>query len=342
MFKPQTGGITLPAGIILPQTNAASLPSGWSVFSSADARYIVGAGSTYAVGATGGTGAITPTAGTGGSHTGSLIAYAFSGTYVGTTTNAAHSHTWSDVTPLPPYSFFRMIKADSETPTLPQYTCLMKQDTGAWSGLTRYVPPTENRLMGADSSVGTGGTASSITTGASANAHTHGSKGGVYLSGGNANAKHEINHTDGAHTHTKTFTWTYTQYRRILNLYYYAASSGAIPEGSIIGLYENVTPPAGWSLCDGTSGTPDMRDKFAELSTSDSSGAAGDGKVTASSGASSSDGGHYHSDLSRGGSKGVGTRYHADTVGAHTHTLTAIDQTWLPSYYGLAFIMYTG
>ena len=44
----------LPAGLIIP-LNDSVIPSGWQSFSSADGRLIMGAGGSYAPGATGGT-----------------------------------------------------------------------------------------------------------------------------------------------------------------------------------------------------------------------------------------------------------------------------------------------
>ena len=41
------------------------------------------------------------------------------------------------------------------------------------------------------------------------------------------------------------------------------ASAGGVPVGTIViwsGTADNI--PAGWQLCDGTNGTPDLRDKF--------------------------------------------------------------------------------
>ena len=36
----------------------------------------------------------------------------------------------------------------------------------------------------------------------------------------------------------------------------------AIPVGSIAGFASNAIPASGWALCDGTRGTPDLRDRF--------------------------------------------------------------------------------
>ena len=48
-----TSSFTMPSGIIIPFTGA-SIPSGWTQFTAANTRGIIGAGSTYNAGATGG------------------------------------------------------------------------------------------------------------------------------------------------------------------------------------------------------------------------------------------------------------------------------------------------
>jgi hypothetical protein len=132
------------------------------------------------------------------------------------------------------------------------------------------------------------------------------------------------------------------------------------PIGTIIA-WENLTIPSGWVICDGTNGTPDLRDKFVL-------GAGVDGEVRATGGANT----HTHTNPStdsiaahnHGGNKSVGAsgggstnvtagsgsnpassgHSHTANIGitaanAHTHTIgdTGSAST-LPKYVTRAFI----
>lgn len=61
-----------------------------------------------------------------------------------------------------------------------------------------------------------------------------------------------------------------------------------LPIGTIIA-WENLSIPSGWAVCDGTSGTPDLRDKFIR-------GASIDGDVRATGGADT----HTHTNSNTG------------------------------------------
>ena len=44
--------ITVPEGLIIPFNSDAAVPAGWTAYTDADEKYIIGAGDTYAVDAT--------------------------------------------------------------------------------------------------------------------------------------------------------------------------------------------------------------------------------------------------------------------------------------------------
>ena len=124
--------------------------------------------------------------------------------------------------------------------------------------------------------------------------------------------------------------------------------------------------PSGWALCNGTNGTPDLRNKFVIGSSSDVSGVSNTnvtGANTKSGGSkdavvvshthtgianSGSGGGSFVNGLNFGGSLGFsieGSKLTFSSASAHTHPLT-INSTGssgtnenLPPYYALAFIM---
>jgi microcystin-dependent protein len=110
-----------------------------------------------------------------------------------------------------------------------------------------------------------------------------------------------------------------------------------IVPGMIV-LWDTDTPPSGWVICDGTSGTPDMRDFFVEIaSAGQESVSAGDNTVAASS--TTGNYGHTHNTGDRTNGPVAATVYHSSTI-YHNHALTA-SQSFTPQWYALHFIMKT-
>ena len=98
-----------------------------------------------------------------------------------------------------------------------------------------------------------------------------------------------------------------------------AAIVARVPIGVIV-LWSgsSASIPSGWSLCDGTNGTPDLRNRFVVGATSSYAVGATGG---ASSGTTSAAGGHNH-----GGNAGA-TTLTLDQIPAHTHSVPAGIQT---------------
>lgn len=147
--------------------------------------------------------------------------------------------------------------------------------------------------------------------------------------------------------------------------------SGVVPIGGIVMFSGNIASlPSGWLFCNGSNGTPDLRDKFIIGAAADSSGQANT-TVTGSTtkvggnkdavavshghtGSAAANGGHAHTAfgiasggglyLAGGGSRDPGT-VTSNVSGVHSHTIT-VDNAGesgtdknLPPYYALAFIM---
>src|SRR5699024_1242071 len=120
---------------------------------------------------------------------------------------------------------------------------------------------------------------------------------------------------------------------------YYASSPTSIVPGCIIG-YVGASLPAGWYLCDGSNGTPDLRDRFIELSTSNNAGQSYGNNLVSASGEVSAGGGHGHSGDLIGFRTGYGHAYHSDIVQhRHEYTLSTHHE---PPYFAMRFIQYTG
>lgn len=330
----------VPAGLIVPLRGAGSVPSGWSIFSSADAKLPIGAGITYNPGDNGaGSGTINLTDVATGTHIGNLPRYGWNPGQAGGSYNANHSHTSMNFTSPEPYTQrHRLIKANSEQDSLPQDACLFAKAAGGWSGLTRVVPSLNRHFM-AYSADGTGGKVTGTVTSSTDGAHNHGTTDGT-LPAGEGNNSNEAIVTYGGHFHSFSATLTYNLYRFRLSAWYSASGVYNLDGSDYIGMYESLTPPSGWSLCDGNNGTPDLRNRFIEMPASDAPGSAyGNGQVSCST---TTDYAGSHRHYSRQcNSCDNHFKYHSDYQMNHFHTISHA-ATWLPPYYALAFIMYTG
>lgn len=105
----------------------------------------------------------------------------------------------------------------------------------------------------------------------------------------------------GAHTHTLSGAVVADAYPPYARLYWIKAiQEAALPVGGIV-MWDNpiASAPSGCVLCNGTGGTPDLRDKFIY-------GASADGELGATGGATT----HAHANASTG------------SAGTHSHTLS--------------------
>lgn len=106
----------------------------------------------------------------------------------------------------------------------------------------------------------------------------------------------------------------------------------------MIGLYESLTPPTGWVLCDGNNGTPNMYDALAFFGATLSGGTrTGDNTISYSY----STGSDVHNHI---GSNAWAWRYspcyHPNNVTRSAHSGSPSGVSFTPPYYALAFIMY--
>jgi len=93
--------------------------------------------------------------------------------------------------------------------------------------------------------------------------------------------------------------------------------------------------PAGWHLCDGTAGTPDLQDRFVV--------GAGDTYAPAATGGATT---HTHDGTTNGhthtlpaGAAIAGPGIFGDLTSSNTDTFTTQPASSLPPYYALAYIM---
>jgi hypothetical protein len=320
----------------------SALPSGWEIFTDADDKYIIGAGSTYSPGNNGaGDGTINLVHAVGVAHGTTDYWFGNGANHTGTgMAPASPIHaTMNFIDPAPNYTENILIKAASDLSFLPQDACFFKHASGGWSGLTREFPAAD-RFFKANIANATGGKESGTVPSTSEGTHDHGGNAG-YLPPGGGTGAYGTNLTKGIHSHSFTAALNFKLYRVQMSMWYMASGAYDLPSTGYIGMYESTTPPDGWSLCNGSGGTPDLRDYFVNVPNvdADAGTVAGDGKVSSVS-VTNSAGAHTHHYNTCNSCPYV-MAAHIYTQGAHTHTMTH-DATWLPPYYALAFIMYTG
>ena len=146
-----------------------------------------------------------------------------------------------------------------------------------------------------------------------------------------------------------------------------AWTSAALPPSFVTGMIllwsgSIASIPSGWALCNGSNGTPDLRDRFIVGAGStyavDATGGSADAIVVSHThtGTTDSSGSHNHTVQLAGGASPTGTlatgfafnvgpTMNTSTAGAHTHTFTTASSgssgtnANLPPYYALAYIM---
>ena len=336
----------IPTGLIVPYTGGAGgAPSGWSIYNSADGYYIIGAGDSFAVDASSaGVGAITAPTDTTGGHTGStaitLVAERSGGRRRYYATAGDHAHNFTLTAYTPPYQECYLIKAGVGESEFPANAIVFTYGVDKSSMGTNIW--TDGYMFRPNAAVGTGG--SNSLTGVvsdSAGNHVHGS---VDSGTGSGQPSDQL---AGAHTHTENFVMTNNLWKQVLAAWRNA--SAAVQLGTygsnIIGMYESTTPPAGWYLCDGNNGTPNLQDYFIKCDTNANAGTnEGTGQVTALGSGSLTHGTHEHTDPGESGFNN-GQVWHSDLVQMDAHSQVNYTNTagsWYPEYYALAFIMYGG
>jgi len=344
-FYGKSNIIPAPVGLIVPYTSA-SIPSGWSRFTSADNRFIVGAGSSYAAGATGGSSS-TPFSGTtssagshpGGNHPNSPGAQSGggAGSRASGSGNTAGAHTHTFDVPISPsedvYKNFVLIKCTSSGVQLPQNAMLLA--TTSLSGLTNVETTTDRFLRSASSYGGTGGSASlaGSVTSSSSGSHSHANAGNQ--SGGYSGGEHI---SAGAHTHSASLTGTLNTKRMYVSAWTNASANYDLVANGIA-MWESATPPSGWSICNGAGGTPDLRDFFIRIGTTGNHGTTSGNNIAPWSVSASGNAPHSHfsprsTDYARDNAAGPFSWPHSHSGSDST--------TVVPPYYALYFIKYNG
>lgn len=333
--------IVVPNGLIVPLYNTTTVPTGWNAFTAADNRMIIGAGSTYSAGGTGGSSTTTVSGGLSnvGAHnpTNSATGSGGGSESSSNTSAGAHEHTFStSVTSTDVYKTFKLIKCASTQSKLPANAILF--GTTSLTGPTN-VETTTNRLLMAGTAYGTTGgsaTPSAAATSSSNGSHKHGNT----SDSGDGDFNQRLGGTVGTHNHSLTINMTLATKKAALSAWTNASAEYNLATNGIA-LWESATPPTGWYICNGANGTVDLRDYFLFVGTTATQGTRS-GNNTASwsiTQASFSDV-HTHYTTTVGSAPG-GSNSHANYAWSHTHTASGT-VTVTQLFYALYFIQYGG
>lgn len=352
----------IPSGMIFPY-NSATPPTGFSRFTSSDNKSIIGAGSTYSNGSTGGTTSVTGISGSTDNATlangSTFISYygGGGGSYdSGYVTASAHSHTYTSGTATFDPQWFNVVlmKADSDLTSLPANMRVL-DISGSMTdiyGTALTAADNQGKLMRiASTHGGSGGsdtvTTSSISTTSSNGSHQH----ATILNRRMNNNNDEFDETrlgynsaaSGNHSHTSvtlTSTGANSAIARINMAAWTNTSSSFLPGIGAIGLFESSTPPTGWELI------TEPSDRFVVL-THTSVGTTSSAVDMTLTGTTNSAGTHTHGSTStvtigQGSSNLASSTGHTSSAGAVAHNVSHNLGARLPPYYGLYYMRFVG
>lgn len=370
----QAGTGTVPEGLILLHSGA-SVPSGWSLFSDANGQFIKAWNdAVFPVEVAGDTGGSATHAGfsgntdNGGAHatadttefnvpvnitvgSGSVL-FKYEETTADKADQGEHNHSYSTGT-LTPSVYRRENVLIQKTGS----SALVYPSSALVFGLPGIQTPNrvrstawQGRVLKAAAANALAGLANEfvpITTGSTDDTHKHHTK--TLFS----NQQRPIDFTTlwwdadeagGAHTHDLNLVLA--KNLKVYRLALYAGTDDYTVAPGDIGMWAGAITgspdplPTGWTLCDGTLGTPDLRDHFIEIAADGEEGASGgDNSITVTTDGTEDPVTHEHKDGAENREAIKVQQIAHSNNQAHVHAVSDSD-TWQPPYYVLYFIMY--
>jgi len=332
----------IPAGLIVPYWSAGAAPAGFTAFTSAANRMIIGAWGSLPVGTTGGSNTLALTVSGSGTHGGNDLVVGGGGTGpvcdYNPLTTGNHSHTATAYL-YPPERYMQLMTVDSDLTEFPAWMTAFSMSDLSLT-MTQYFSG-EYRLFGAKS--GAQGTQGSWTPGnvwtTYAGTHHHVGNSGYVAPDPYAGFNYNVYNNAGNNRHLLTMSAaTNNIYRTRMTAWSKNTTFELVP--GMIFLYNNITPPAGWALCDGSSGTPNLNSRLLELGTTGNHGTIyGTGQITANWSEGNHANHHHYTPYQR--TMSYQCPHATSKPHANSHGSSQV-KSFYPPYYALAFIMYTG
>jgi hypothetical protein len=337
-----------PVGLIIPYTDSLPSDGSWVDYN-VENLFIVGASTTAPVTTSSTTSVnVGSRVSSSNAHTGALAV--FDGltsvtveSYVVGTNSSSHTHTATgNITTDPVNQQYKLAKCVA-TSALPKSSYLLASQT--LSNVTNVTITDVGLCLAKSASLYTGAAGGSSTRtceyviGESGN-HTHGSN-YAYAADSGTQVNSAWGQAAGGHTHTATsFTATDTTKQKILSAWTNAVRRFGVAANGIA-MWDGATAPTGWEICDGTNGTPDMRDFYLVIGNTGQHGTgSGDNTYTFPARTSASNGAHEHELGGSGLTDTVNTQnaYHRVSTNSHTHTFTSFTITSRPRFLSLVFV----
>ena len=344
--------VTVPAGLILlyDANGAGALPTGWAADYTGVNRLLNVAGNSYSPNEQGGNNNLAGPFGstsTNGIHSPGFATFSdsFPQTYpYAREVVGDHYHDINSINYLPAHKKCLLIKAQADNVQVPPRGVIMSAGSFVQPSpvtlvnntdfINRYIYIATNNTI-----YGSVGTIELSTSGS----HTHLTYPNyVYPDSGGAIREYAFGNTSGAHNDSVPISSTEVteNIKRVrLSMWWHASQSYDITQG-MIGMWESLTPPDGWAICDGNNGTPDLRDCFIYPTAGGSENTTPTGNNTLSINMTRYQSIiHGHASHYNYYGNVFVTGYHDSWNWSHTHQINKSSLSYLPKYYSLIFIM---
>jgi len=330
----------IPAGLII-FLNDTNVPENWEAFNSANGRVIYGAGLSYSIGQTGGSTSIggSYTSGTAGYHTAFAEGPAYGGsTFHSTSYKGDHTHPVSGISASVYRKSAIMIRSTKDNDTYPVNALLFSK--APLSGLTNNTSYNNKYLIGGTSITDYPSSGSCSLTTAGAHNHFAGSLDRAFSGAGGVIGVRGFENTSGDHSSSgNALSSVSDNLRRILLSLWTHASLQFEMQPNMIAMWESLTPPDGWLLCNGDNGTPDLRNYCIKPVSSGAENINQQGlnqiSVSGSATQAQTHGHDSYYQTQQVQSQGR----HRNTANSHAHAVSVSNASYIPPYYALSFIM---
>ncbi len=375
----------VPAGAIIPfnvpDITTATIPTNWTRYTGFDGRYVLGTSSNNQIEVTGeaaGNVNVTLSTSSAGDHTGtSSFLYAGFGSNTATSTliyvpvdnlvrgNHTHTGAWFNcATAQSNTASSPFITTSTQLMVLPANAVVFRKIQPSSSGYSAYRFTGDGHYYGSATTGWADRTASNVLVGAttSAGSHTHDFDNAMSFTEvgtSSASATYQTRYAHllaGEHTHSISVTAANVTLRSKELKAWTSPQPEPIEYGMIIMYRGNLsTLPAGWRVCNGSLGTPDMTDYFLGYTANElhDSIISTSNTVSAAAMTISTDGwNHTHQNVSNVVIEGFRnlpafTGPHSMLGVSHTHTFVSsafgsFTTTYQPAFRRVAFIQYKG